>query len=154
MIYYAADTKRWINAGLTLVHRLRCWTNVNQHWLKVLCLLGMQDFPARLSQSALSQVDPANTTSYQLRRRWADVVQTLYKCFVFAGESIHFAEIDCLIVLSHTVCWIIVTNQLLIFQLKCIIKLIIISQHSHVFVQLSLSKNIINKDVSRLIRVS
>ena len=33
-------TSHWINVSLTLVHRLRRWTNVKPHWFYVLCLLG------------------------------------------------------------------------------------------------------------------
>ena len=33
-------TSHWINVILTLVHRLRRWTNVKPHWFYVLCLLG------------------------------------------------------------------------------------------------------------------
>ena len=33
---YPADTRRWINVDLTLVHRLRRWTDVKPRWFNVL----------------------------------------------------------------------------------------------------------------------
>ena len=39
VVYYPVDTRRWINVGLTLVHRLRRWINVKPTWIQRLVLL-------------------------------------------------------------------------------------------------------------------
>ena len=67
------------------------WTDVvdggqalNEHWINIWCLLGMNNFPANTQHlyKICTKLD-------QRRRRWADVVQMLYSCFVFAGSEIN-----------------------------------------------------------------
>ena len=41
---WPADTRRWINVGLTLVHRLRRWTNVNPTLIQRLVSAGWPGF--------------------------------------------------------------------------------------------------------------
>ena len=57
---------------------------LNEHWINIWCLLGINDSPANTQHlyNICTMLD-------QRRRRWADVVQKLYNCFVFAGSEIN-----------------------------------------------------------------
>ena len=65
---------------------VQCWPTVcdagsasNQHWFNAWCFLGCVQ-PSKHLYSICTMLD-------QRRRCWADVLQMLYKCFVFSGNS-------------------------------------------------------------------
>ena len=49
--------------------------------------VAMQSFKGQYPNKPTKQLNNICTMLDQRRRRWADVVQMLYKCFVFAGVS-------------------------------------------------------------------
>ena len=65
-----------------LAHRLLAGPASNQPWFNASCLLGAAFNP--VNTKYLYNIC---TMLGQSRRRWADIVQMLYKCFVFAGNS-------------------------------------------------------------------
>ena len=100
---------------------IQCWTNVEdvgptlyKCYTNVFCLLGNQPTKSQCRQIILcyyeflfihtvlfdySRHNPVSTKHLynictmldQRRRRWAYVVQMLYKCFVFAGKAMTFS---------------------------------------------------------------
>ena len=74
---HTQQARRRPNAGPMLAHRLRRWPSIKPALVQRLVFAGLR---------SIQQTHLYNICTMR-RRRWAGVVQMLYKCFVFAGNS-------------------------------------------------------------------
>ena len=102
--WYPANTIHWNNVVLLLAHRLRHWPSIKPTLVQCVVFAGHSSTKPRIvvgewplftsNQNTIwgswVQTHPRSSTNTfvtmldQRRKRWADVVQMLYKCFLFA----------------------------------------------------------------------